>query len=162
MTKQSKAQEFIDEILDKASDIIDEYIPNPYPIGSIYMTVSSTNPSELFGGTWVQIKDTFLLACGDNYTADSSDKNTAQHGEATHQLTQSEMTRHKHSMITKCDPGWNVDGQAKDNMSTPMTYSWQGSTVNVSYVPHSVSKGGNQAHNNMPPYLIVYMWKRTE
>ena len=37
-----------------------------YPVGSIYMSTNSTNPSTLFGGTWKQIKDRFLLACGDS------------------------------------------------------------------------------------------------
>ena len=42
---------------------------NPYPVGSIYLSINSTSPDELFGGTWEQIKDTFLLACGDTYAA---------------------------------------------------------------------------------------------
>lgn len=39
-----------------------------YPVGSIYMSVNSTSPSSFIGGTWVQIKDTFLLACGSTYS----------------------------------------------------------------------------------------------
>ena len=38
-----------------------------YPIGSIYMSLDSTNPADIFGGVWEQIKDTFLLATGDKY-----------------------------------------------------------------------------------------------
>lgn len=53
--------------------------PCPFmPIGSVYISVSSTNPSTYFGGTWEQIKDKFLLCCGNTYTAGSTG------GEATH------------------------------------------------------------------------------
>ena len=62
-----------------------------YPIGSIYMSVNDVNPSELFGGTWQQIKDTFLLASGDVYN------NGATGGEATHTLSASEIPTHTHS-----------------------------------------------------------------
>jgi microcystin-dependent protein len=62
-----------------------------YPVGSIYMSVNNVNPSELFGGTWQQIKDTFLLASGDVYN------NGATGGEATHTLSASEIPTHTHS-----------------------------------------------------------------
>ena len=68
-----------------------------YPVGSIYMSVNSTDPSTLFGGTWVQLTDTFLLACGSTYSSDGSNVTTAQHGSATVSLTQSEMPRHTHT-----------------------------------------------------------------
>ena len=38
-----------------------------YPVGAIYMSVNNTNPGNLFGGTWEQIKDRFLLSAGDTY-----------------------------------------------------------------------------------------------
>lgn len=59
-----------------------------YPIGSIYMSVNSTNPSQIFGGTWEQIKDRFLLACGNTYS------NGATGGEANHILTIAETPTH--------------------------------------------------------------------
>ena len=39
-----------------------------YPIGSVYISVNSNNPAKLFGGQWTQIKDRFLLACGNTYS----------------------------------------------------------------------------------------------
>ena len=65
-------------------------LDNIYPVGSIYMSVNSTNPGTLFGGTWAQIQDRFLLACGSTYA------NGATGGEATHTLTENEMPTHKH------------------------------------------------------------------
>lgn len=62
-----------------------------YPVGSIYMSVNNVNPSTIFGGTWEQIKDKFLLACGDTYN------NGATGGEATHTLNASEIPTHNHT-----------------------------------------------------------------
>ena len=61
-----------------------------YPIGSIYMSINETNPSELFGGVWEQIEDKFLLACGTKHP------NGEESGEETHTLTQNEMPSHTH------------------------------------------------------------------
>ena len=68
-------------------DIIDAI----YPVGSIYMSVTNTNPATLFGGTWAQIEDTFLLAAGTNHLAGTTG------GEETHTLTTGEMPTHNHT-----------------------------------------------------------------
>ena len=62
-----------------------------YPVGSIYWSSNNTNPGTLFGGTWTQIKDKFILAAGDSYT------NGATGGAATVTLTVSNMPSHTHS-----------------------------------------------------------------
>lgn len=117
---------------------------NPYPVGSIYLSTSSTSPSSLFGGTWEQIKDVFLLAAGDTYTAGSTG------GEATHTLTLSEMPSHSHTFTTAAGQIWN-DGD----------FIMRGSVESSDHIDNSTSRvGGDVAHNNMPPYLTVYMWKR--
>lgn len=115
-----------------------------YPIGTIYISINSTNPSTLFGGTWEQIKDRFLLACGSTY------KNGTTGGEATHKLTINEMPEHNHTE-NYVGVGWKQDG-ASGNYC-----------VSSALEPYRVTgnTGGSQAHNNMPPYLAVYMWKRT-
>lgn len=114
-----------------------------YPVGSIYMNVNNINPASLFGGTWEQIKDRFLLACGDTY------KNGETGGEATHTLTIAEIPPHFHSCKTYS--GNNVDGKQWSFKSINNSSEGGISTDNV---------GGGQPHNNMPPYLAVFMWKR--
>lgn len=115
-----------------------------YPVGSIYMSLSPTNPSTLFGGTWVQIKDTFLLAAGSTYKAGSSG------GEASHKLTIAEMPSHDHALDVRYNAGSgsayivDVVGPAKHGLA----YGTE-------------TTGGGQPHNNMPPYYTVYMWRRT-
>lgn len=124
-----------------------------YPVGSIYMSINSTDPSTLFGGEWERLKDTFLLASGDTYPADGTDKSTAQHGEATHTLSINEMPSHRHSRRTQPQLFAEHD-KTKSEIISPASGSAKAVTKYSDYV------GGGQAHNNMPPYLSVYMWKR--
>lgn len=119
-----------------------------YPVGSIYMSVNSTSPATLFGGTWKAIKGKFLLgADGGAYKAGNTG------GEAAHTLTESEMPNHKHSIWFPNDGG---------EQSAEIGYPDTGSK-NTYYAEASKTSGtgGGAAHNNMPPYLAVYIWKRT-
>lgn len=118
-----------------------------YPVGSIYMSVNSTNPQNLFGGTWVQIKDRFLLAAGTTYKAGATG------GEATHTLTVDEIPNHQHVLWYPNEGG---------EQSAAIGYPEAGSK-NTWYAEASKTggAGGGAAHNNMPPYLSVYVWKRT-
>lgn len=125
-----------------------EYYPCPYfPVGSIYMSVTDINPSTYFGGTWEQIKDVFLLACGSTYKAGATG------GEATHQLTIEEMPSHTHTVAVHM--GYDGGGNS----------SVQGSNGSYNWAHHGADwpskTGGGKSHNNMPPYLAVYVWKRT-
>ena len=114
-----------------------------YPVGSIYMSVNSTSPATLFGGTWSQIEDTFLLAAGQTYSAGATG------GEAAHTLTTDEMPAHSHDI--KLTNSNLASGSNYARISS--TGSWGSNLIS--------SAGGGQAHNNMPPYLAVYVWKRT-
>lgn len=116
-----------------------------YPVGSIYISVNNTNPTEFFGGTWEQIKDRFLLACGSIYS------NGATGGEANHTLTVAEMPSHSHVQRARNE---NTNGYANQVLGG-YAFSSQSSEVSTD------ATGGGVAHNNMPPYLVVYVWKRT-
>ena len=127
-----------------------------YPIGSIYMSVQNVNPSILFGGTWEKIEDRFLLAAGASYPAtyDSNGIANNKDGEETHTLTIDEMPSHNHK-----------EGQyLLKNNETASLYSHVTNWSNH-YGDEKVttsSSGGGQAHNNMPPYLVVNVWYRVE
>lgn len=139
----------LSQIANKAdkSDIVtaDSILPKIYPVGAIYLSAVEIDPATVFGfGTWEQIKDTFLLAAGDTYTAGSVG------GESTHTLTIEEMPTHAH----------DIELFASDSGDNSYFYTMKGgipSDENAS----TVSAGESQPHNNMPPYLTVYMWKRT-
>ena len=123
-------------------------ILDAYPIGSIYMSINNVNPSTLFGGVWEQIKDTFLLSAGDTYTAGNTG------GEATHTLTVDEIPSHRHPGLTVTEQPANI-GNGNSGIGLNYSGSNGGSPLATAFA------GGGQAHNNMPPYLVVYMWKRT-
>lgn len=122
------------------SDLIDLI----YPVGSIYMSANNVSPANLFGGTWEQIKDKFLLSAGDTYNAGD------EGGEATHILTIDEMPKHNHTW------GWRNSAASGNN-----TWSSAGSDKTGTSSDIIGNTGGGKPHNNMPPYLAVYMWKRT-
>ena len=113
-----------------------------YPVGSIYLSVNGTDPGTLFGGTWERLKDRFLLAAGDSYAAG------AYGGEAAHTLTVDEMPAHQHDVTTLPSNETGTEWAGASGVSALRT---QSTTI----------VGGGAAHNNMPPYLTVYMWKRT-
>ena len=124
-----------------------------YPVGSIYLSVSGTDPQTLFGGTWARLEDVFLLAAGAKHAAGSTG------GEESHILTEAEIAPHKHAMAY---------GPESSASSTGFPYGIAaGSATNSAggrgYASNlgTFSAGGGQPHNNMPPYLAVYTWKRT-
>jgi hypothetical protein len=123
-----------------------------YPVGSIYISVNNTSPQTLFGGTWEAIQGKFLLGQSSAHTAGSTG------GEETHTLTIGEMPEHTHPMYSGNAGGnseWTPDEGVYlvDSVTQTKTTWW--ARLGMSYA------GGGNAHNNMPPYLAVYMWKRT-
>lgn len=129
-----------------------------YPVGSIYMSVNSANPKTLFGGTWQQIKDRFLLSAGDTYTAGS----TGGSAKAT-------LPSHTHTVGSggyqlwgaksgegSTEPGNQISGDAKYYAAAT-----GGSTSNYKWLGSVDSKGvSDVSQANMPPYLAVYVWQR--
>lgn len=122
-----------------------------YPVGAIYLSAVATSPASLFGGTWERLKDRFLLGAGDSYNAGSTG------GEATHKLTVSEIPSHNHVEMYGDKP-WGDDSASGSSASTN-TATWN--AIETKKTNMTGSSGGGNAHNNMPPYLVVYMWKRT-
>lgn len=118
-----------------------------HPVGSIYQSTDATSPADLFGGTWEQVKDVFLLAAGDSHAAGSTG------GEETHTLTKAEIPDHAHTL--------KYTGQSvTEGVNAIRLYQAASNQYNA-YSGGQSSDCGDQAHNNMPPYLAVYTWRRT-
>lgn len=121
-----------------------------YPVGSYYWNSNSTSPATLFGvGTWTQITNQFIFAAGGDYASGDTG------GEATHTLTIQEMPSHDHRCIMEQSyyayggPMESDEGPASGHgYAYPFYYSFTG------------TKGGGKAHNNMPPYIVAYCWRR--
>ena len=117
-----------------------------YPVGSIYQSTKSTDPADLFGGTWEAINNVFLLAAGTIYRPGTTG------GESEVTLTADEIPDHTHS--------YQYTGQSTV-IGTDAIRLYDGDGKINQYTGPQSSNCGGKAHNNMPPYLAVYTWKRT-
>lgn len=133
---------------------IKSFLDAVYPVGSIYMSVKATNPGTLFGGTWVAIaQGRCLVGVGTNKDANNESKTFTVRqtgGEYNHTLVLNEIPKHNHSGRTA--NGWGSLDWGY-NFTYTNTAAWNGDGTE--------SVGGGQKHNNIPPYLAVYMWERT-
>lgn len=129
-----------------------------YPVGSIYMSVNSANPGTLFGGTWQQIKDRFLLSAGDTYAAGTSGgsakatlpSHTHTLGSGGYQLWGAKIGK------GSTEQGNQISGSAKYYAAAKGD-----STSNYKWLESVDSKGvSDVSQANMPPYLAVYVWQR--
>ena len=157
-----------------------------YPIGSFYFSSVNNSPSSIIGGTWEKIEGRFLLASGENYisgttggeathtlsasqmpshshTVNSHSHSTPHH---SHPFSKSRASNYNFGLYSKWDVSVSVNGSFAGNVLTSagaqnseaLGYGGGGTTGNAS--PGTTSAGGGQAHNNMPPYLAVYIWHR--
>lgn len=127
----------------KLSDIL-------FPVNSIYLSVSNTNPTNYFGGTWTQIAQGRTLVGVDTSDSDfNAVKKTG--GEKTHTLTIDEIPKHSHRGVylkaENVTTAYNVGYRVSHSSETPASFN--------------DSRGNDQPHNNMPPYFTCYIWLRT-
>jgi hypothetical protein len=139
-----------------------------YPVGSIYLSINSISPASLFGGTWTALKDYFLIGASENRAAGETG------GEETHTLTVEEMPEHRHAgtaistgrhhhgvLGTNQHPGGDPYIQGAMASGGDVYYDRTTMEGEHSHTLNIENAGEGTAHNNMPPYLAVYMWKRT-
>lgn len=133
-----------------------------YPVGAVYISVTDTDPATLFGGTWERIaQGRFIIGAGANkanttnywgsYPAGAENFPAGEMGgETTHKLTVDEMPSHSHSIRFEWsnEKRWGIPQTGVDCNN------------GVDFGATTGSAGGDKAHNNMPPYLVCYMWAR--
>ena len=118
-------------------------------MGAIYISTASTSPATLFGGSWTRIEDRFLLAAGPQYSAGE------QGGKATHQHLSPVGFNSSNNLLGISYVGGvenrslsgNIAGTSETVTTTSGTYTFR--------LPYTSTA------DNMPPYLVVYMWRRT-
>ena len=113
-----------------------------YPVGSVYISYSHVDPGTLFGGTWTRIQNAFL------WGVDSSGAIGQTGGEKTVTLTANQIPAHNHG------------GTYTNAGSAAKTHAWLASGGSA-MAYDTVDTGGGEAHNNMPPYIQVSIWRRT-
>jgi hypothetical protein len=144
-----------------------------YPVGSIYISTTSTNPNSLFGvGTWEAFATgRTLIGIDANQTEFNTIEKTG--GEKNHTLSISEMPSHNHSARLNNNGGhvhnmkFGSGANSGDGSIIPIASNYygmdNGSMTDGSHDHGGITvdnNGGGTAHNNMPPYITVYMWKR--
>jgi len=128
-----------------------------YPVGSIYISILSTNPATSLGiGTWIGFGFGRTLV---GINATDADFNTSEEtgGNKTHTLTTAEMPAHIHSEQSR--PSYDGGGNPYENESQSYSGSRTGTLADTAL--NTGSTGGGGAHDNLQPYIVVYFWKRT-
>ena len=162
-------------------DYIESFSKAIYPVGSIYMSVNATNPSTYFGGTWVAW-GAGRVPVGIN--ASDSNFNTVEKtgGAATVTLSASQIPSHTHAKGTlatasagahthnlqnqKAPWGTSASNRVLVDATSGYTEVTNKATTSAGAHTHTVSgstaaTGGGGSHNNLQPYIVCYMWKRT-
>lgn len=153
-----------------------------YPVGSLYFSVNNTDPGTLFGGVWQRIEDTFLLCAGSTYAAGTTGgAASTTSGEPSNNtsgstaITVEQMPSHTHEMpawmwavSTNFNSGTFNIGRSSNRTGNAITYN-DNQTSQRQYVTYTGSGSGHthtlSSHTHtvstMPPYLSIYVWKRT-
>jgi len=150
-------------LAEAASAAVATILGSLYPVGCIYTTTVATNPATIFGfGTWTAFgAGRTLIGVG---TSDAVFAAAATGGESNHLLTAAEMPTHTHiqnahnHIIGEYGKWWEnwVSGSGTYGISNNSNFTPSGDTTAVNQ-----NTGGGGAHNNLPPYVVVYFWKRT-
>lgn len=139
---------------------IKSFLDAVYPVGSIYMSVKSTNPGTLFGGTWAAIAQGKCLV-GVN-TSDNNFKTPEKTGgEKNHTLTIGEMPSHGHLIRMRNAGKWSWNDGSFQGNALEGGYHWSGSAETFNWLIDTKPQGNSQPHNNLQPYFCVYIFKRT-
>ena len=161
-SKTEALQYAINQLQAAMESKFDAMIGKIYPVGSIYISVSNTNPKDLFGGTWEQIKDRFILSAGDTYEAGSTG-GSANH---THSLSNNGAACIGNYSNTLAFSTGTL--YAKDNKGSGAWYwthnadaEWTESNDKWSSLQWVGLAGNTDSAGALPPYLAVYVWKRT-
>lgn len=175
-----------DKIIDTGYNNLDQI----YPVGGIYMSINTVSPSFLFGGTWEKLQDVFLLGANNTnlgttggertHTLSVNEMPKHKHTQNAHNHTQNS---HGHSpgsgrnfMTAPSKSGWKEIAGSKvsgsgyhyvvtsdsSNYNVYVAGSGNTTATNQSAVATNNDTGGGLAHNNMPPYLAVNIWIRTQ
>jgi hypothetical protein len=158
------------------SEVAQSFLDKIYPIGSIYTNASdNTNPATLLGfGTWVAYATgRTLVGVGSGTDSQPTPETVSftagtQAGEYNHTLTSAEsgLPTHYHEVGSRGDE--NNSPFTAQNTKTRRYHEGGGhtsqSTASMTLdgeTKFNTAADASSAHNNMPPYIVVYMWRRT-
>ena len=129
-----------------------------YPVGAVYISINSTSPQTLFGGTWEQIQGQFLLGASSSYPAGSTggSKDAVVVAHSHNPANQSGY----YGFITSASKAFTI-GDMGSQSGSGRYYPYSTSSYDISRNTQTGSTGVSGTDKNMPPYIAVYMWYRT-
>lgn len=129
-----------------------------YPVGSYYISATAASPASIMGGTWSQIDGgRFLCAAGEDYQAGTTG------GSASVELSLDQLPKHWHEVQENSSGAWIQLGMWFTNVGAgtgwamPAGGGYDGSSPKVA----TETIGGDLPHENRPPYIVAYIWRRT-
>lgn len=167
--------------IDASVDTTQQILNMIYPVGSIYMSVNNVSPATFIGSTWTALTDRVLIGAGSNYTVNATGGATSHthtsaahtHTTAGHTLTINEMPKHTHAsygQIPRINDS-SVSGTTYGHSSSDASWWFRSVAGEVQSAgggashshgnTGSTTPGKTGSSSNLPPYLAVYMWKRT-
>lgn len=130
-----------------------------YPVGSVFFCTDEIQPVEVFGGTWEQIKDRFIVAAGNSYTEGSTGGSATSLFSATHKHLSPTGVSSKLLGVVNIN---GTQGGGKGNPFESVTSTYSGSSlssnISLAYTANATVSG---SVNTIPPYIAVCVWKRT-
>ena len=139
-----------------------------YPVGSIFISTSSTSPATSLGfGSWSRFGEGRMLV---SQSSSDSDFDTAEEtsGSKTHTLNTTQLPSHDHFIM---NTGNGFGNYLENNTSFTGTTNSRGGLGNNDYIMQSINSAANagktsttgdgSAVTHMNPYIVTYMWKRT-
>ena len=174
--KIAELEKIVSDNKSELNNKINSNFDKVYPVGSIYISTSGTNPSTIYGGTWERYGQGKTLVGLNESEAEFSTVNKIG-GEKTHTLSVAEIPSHSHEIIFGPDENgsilfnssdavgsmWVYEGEYRFAVRKDVTSTSYPSVISKSNIwnyPYTANVGGSSAHNNLQPYITVYMWKR--
>lgn len=163
-----KISKYLADLENTAFSTFQDIAKQIYPVGSIYMSVKSTSPATLFGGTWVRWGNGRVPVGVD---ASQKEFNSVEKigGEKTHRLTEDEMPAHQHfadnndgeEKLTGSIGNMGFSAGSDDGAGNCYGLNWAYRSSRTDTGIKTAAAGGGDPHNNLQPYITCYMWKRT-
>lgn len=151
----NKSTEILDYMQSQVDSAVSYVLTSVFPIGYVLTTFDENDYTNYLGFKWELISDKFLLAT----TAETGTTG----GESRVTLTTSELPSHNHSVFVYYDYPDSTTVPAATGMISSANLNWSASSRPNKHIAQygiTLAKGGNESHNNMPPYITVRMWRR--
>ena len=152
-----------------ASELVKAITNIIYPVGSIYISTNTANPSSYLGGTWQQVAhDCYLIGynAGNTWFDKPGQNKGSKNGPGSwntdsHTLTINEIPSHGHKIRMRNEGKWSWNSGSFAGDMLEGGYYWQGSSGTFNWLIDTEPQGRGKGHSHNIPYIAVFAWRRT-